>query len=377
MVRRRPPPGDEGGAGLLLCFRPPRARVAAPGGPLLPRLSARAVRSARPPGAGRRRRAGRVRRDRLLRPPAAVVGARPVRPRLGLARRGRAGDRARAGRAGGHRRARSATTRCVVAQGFATLEAMYPGRAFVGIGSGESLNESPLGLDWPSAGDQRRRARGGARADPTGCATASASTTRAASSARSAAYLHTRPRAAAAALRLRLRPACGRASRGPLRRRALDDWPTRRRRPRMLARLPRGACEDAGREPGEIVLEADVLLGRRRRRPRSSRRASGRAPQPPEYYADDWSRPGRDVPSDAEQEISDEELRRGRPDRRPIPRCTSSRSASSSGSAPTVVKLHERLRERPARRRSGSTASRCCHSCARDRARYLTPHYNT
>ena len=35
----------------------------------------------------------------------------------------------------------------LVAQGFATLEAMYPGRVFVGLGSGESLNESPLGLD--------------------------------------------------------------------------------------------------------------------------------------------------------------------------------------------------------------------------------------
>ena len=37
----------------------------------------------------------------------------------------------------------------LVAQGFATLEAMYPGRVFVGLGSGESLNESPFGVDWP------------------------------------------------------------------------------------------------------------------------------------------------------------------------------------------------------------------------------------
>src|SRR4051795_510740 len=42
----------------------------------------------------------------------------------------------------------------LVAQGFATLEAMFPGRVFVGIGSGESLNESPLGLDWPRPADQ-------------------------------------------------------------------------------------------------------------------------------------------------------------------------------------------------------------------------------
>jgi coenzyme F420-dependent glucose-6-phosphate dehydrogenase len=42
----------------------------------------------------------------------------------------------------------------LVAQGFATLEEMYPGRVFHGTGSGESLNESPFGLDWPSAADQ-------------------------------------------------------------------------------------------------------------------------------------------------------------------------------------------------------------------------------
>src|SRR3954463_4055497 len=38
----------------------------------------------------------------------------------------------------------------LVAQAFATLEAMNPGRAYLGLGSGESLNESPFGMDWPS-----------------------------------------------------------------------------------------------------------------------------------------------------------------------------------------------------------------------------------
>src|SRR3954452_21134329 len=31
---------------------------------------------------------------------------------------------------------------------------MFPGRTFLGIGSGESLNESPLGMDWPDPGEQ-------------------------------------------------------------------------------------------------------------------------------------------------------------------------------------------------------------------------------
>jgi len=38
----------------------------------------------------------------------------------------------------------------VIAQAFMTLEEMYPGRVFLGVGSGESLNETPLGLDCPS-----------------------------------------------------------------------------------------------------------------------------------------------------------------------------------------------------------------------------------
>jgi coenzyme F420-dependent glucose-6-phosphate dehydrogenase len=37
----------------------------------------------------------------------------------------------------------------VVAQAFATLGCLFPGRVVLGIGSGESMNESPLGIEWP------------------------------------------------------------------------------------------------------------------------------------------------------------------------------------------------------------------------------------
>ena len=37
----------------------------------------------------------------------------------------------------------------VIAQAFATLGCLAPGRVILGVGSGESLNESPLGLEWP------------------------------------------------------------------------------------------------------------------------------------------------------------------------------------------------------------------------------------
>ncbi len=45
----------------------------------------------------------------------------------------------------------------VVAQAFATLGSLYPGRIVLGVGTGESMNEVPvIGIDWP---DQRERFR--------------------------------------------------------------------------------------------------------------------------------------------------------------------------------------------------------------------------
>jgi coenzyme F420-dependent glucose-6-phosphate dehydrogenase len=45
----------------------------------------------------------------------------------------------------------------VMAQQAATLELMNPGRAFLGVGSGEAMNEVPAGLDWPPPAGQLAR----------------------------------------------------------------------------------------------------------------------------------------------------------------------------------------------------------------------------
>jgi coenzyme F420-dependent glucose-6-phosphate dehydrogenase len=45
----------------------------------------------------------------------------------------------------------------LIAQAWMTLERMYPGRPYLGIGSGEALNEVPVGDDWPSTGEQIAR----------------------------------------------------------------------------------------------------------------------------------------------------------------------------------------------------------------------------
>jgi coenzyme F420-dependent glucose-6-phosphate dehydrogenase len=52
----------------------------------------------------------------------------------------------------------------LVAQAFMAMEELYPGRVFLGAGSGEALNEVPLGLDWPDPGEQQKRFAAGLEA---------------------------------------------------------------------------------------------------------------------------------------------------------------------------------------------------------------------
>lgn len=46
----------------------------------------------------------------------------------------------------------------VIAQAFATLGSLFPGRVFLGLGSGESMNETPVrGGEWPGGKERRER----------------------------------------------------------------------------------------------------------------------------------------------------------------------------------------------------------------------------
>ena len=46
----------------------------------------------------------------------------------------------------------------IVAQAFATLGVLFPRRVFLGVGSGESMNETPVtGHEWPPPGERLRR----------------------------------------------------------------------------------------------------------------------------------------------------------------------------------------------------------------------------
>jgi coenzyme F420-dependent glucose-6-phosphate dehydrogenase len=47
----------------------------------------------------------------------------------------------------------------IVAQAFATLGCLYPDRVVLGMGSGESMNEVPLGIEWPEGKERLARFR--------------------------------------------------------------------------------------------------------------------------------------------------------------------------------------------------------------------------
>jgi coenzyme F420-dependent glucose-6-phosphate dehydrogenase len=45
----------------------------------------------------------------------------------------------------------------VIAQAFATLGCLFPGRIWLGVGTGESLNEAALGVEWPDSKERFAR----------------------------------------------------------------------------------------------------------------------------------------------------------------------------------------------------------------------------
>jgi len=47
----------------------------------------------------------------------------------------------------------------IVAQSFATLGCLFPGRVALGMGTGESMNEVPLGIEWPDGKERFARFR--------------------------------------------------------------------------------------------------------------------------------------------------------------------------------------------------------------------------
>jgi coenzyme F420-dependent glucose-6-phosphate dehydrogenase len=185
------------------------------------------------------------------------------------------------------------------AQFIATVEELNPGRAFLGVGSGEALNEVPCGMDWPPVGEQIARMDealeiigrllDGERLDHDGRFFRT-----------KAAYLHTRgqrrPPVYVSAFGPQAAEVAGRRGDGVW---TMGD-------PKMAPDVIdayRGACHDAGREPGEIILQAGFSWAEDDDAALEGARV-WKSTQVPDYFTDDWHDPNA-MYERAEAEISD------------------------------------------------------------------------
>jgi coenzyme F420-dependent glucose-6-phosphate dehydrogenase len=191
----------------------------------------------------------------------------------------------------------------LIAQAWATLESMFPVRPFLGIGSGESLNESPLGAEWPSPGEQVERME-----EALGLIGALFDGERVSHEGRhfktDNAVLHTRPSR---------RPpiyvsAFGPKAAGVAARRADGLWTLGdpEQAPEVIGAY-REACSEAGKEPGEIVLQVQFSWAEDEEAALEGARV-WKGAQPEEFYTDDWHHPKK-MYEHGERQVSDEELR--------------------------------------------------------------------
>ena len=67
----------------------------------------------------------------------------------------------------------------IVAQAFATLGCLFPGRVVLGMGTGESMNEVALGIEWPDGKERFARFREAVEPDQARCGRGSGSASRA------------------------------------------------------------------------------------------------------------------------------------------------------------------------------------------------------
>ena len=191
----------------------------------------------------------------------------------------------------------------LVAQAFTTLEELVPGRAFLGIGSGESLNESPVGMDWPPVGEQIERMDealeiidrlfDGERLDFDGDFFRT-----------KGAFLHTRPER---------RPEIYVSAFGPraaevAARRGDGLWTLAdpESAPEVIDAY-RAARDELGKETGEIILQTGFSWAEDDDTALEAARV-WKGTQPKEFYSDDWSDP-TEMQRHAAEQVSDEEFK--------------------------------------------------------------------
>jgi coenzyme F420-dependent glucose-6-phosphate dehydrogenase len=191
----------------------------------------------------------------------------------------------------------------LIAQAWATMELMFPGRPYLGIGSGEALNEMPLGAEWPSPGEKVERMEealeqiralwdgerlSGGRYFKT-----------------DRAYVHSRPENRRPPIYV---SAFGSKAAGVAGRQGNGIWTLADPEsvPEILDAY-KSAAEDAGREPGEVILQAAFSWA-----PDDDAALEGcrvwKGSQPKEFYRDEWHDP-QAMYEEGERQVSDEELK--------------------------------------------------------------------
>jgi coenzyme F420-dependent glucose-6-phosphate dehydrogenase len=192
----------------------------------------------------------------------------------------------------------------LIAQMLTTLERLNPGRAYVGIGSGESLNESPLGMDWPPVSEQVDRMEEGLEIMH-----------RLFDGERVSGGRYFKTKDAVLHTRAERRPpfyvsAFGKRAAGVAARLGDGLWTLAdpEAAPPIIDAY-RAACDDAGREPGEILLHAGFSWASDDEAAFEGSKV-WKAAFPDEFYVDDWHDP-KAMQEHAQANVSDDEFREG------------------------------------------------------------------
>jgi coenzyme F420-dependent glucose-6-phosphate dehydrogenase len=190
----------------------------------------------------------------------------------------------------------------LIAQAWMTLERLFGGRMYLGIGSGESLNETPVGDDWPTVENQV--ARMDEALDVIRRLWAGETVTQGG------------PFFKCKDLRLHTlaerRPPIWVSAFGPKAARVAAKWgdgvwtlADPENAPQVIEAY-RAACDELGRAPGEIVLHSLVSYA-----PDDDAALEGarvwKGAQPMEFYKDEWHRPG-EMYVEGERQLSDDDL---------------------------------------------------------------------
>jgi coenzyme F420-dependent glucose-6-phosphate dehydrogenase len=191
----------------------------------------------------------------------------------------------------------------LIAQAWATLELLFPGRPYLGFGSGESLNESPLGADWPPVGEQIermeealeliRRLWDGERVTHDGKHFSTKE-----------ALIHSlperKPPIYVSAFGPEAAAVAGRHGDG------LWTLADPEQAPEVIDAY-KSAAENAGREPGEILLQVGISWAEDDDAALEGARV-WKGAQPDEFYTDDWHRP-KEMYEEGERQLSDDDLK--------------------------------------------------------------------